>query len=250
MTPSLFDYKIELELLGEVSMYIGVGIQVLISFILGGAVGMDREFKSKVAGLKTNILICIGACLYTTISMLNAKSFGTPVDPNRLAAQIVSGIGFLGAGAIVQSRGQVQGLTTAATIWVVAAIGFTIGSGYPVSATFFTITVLMVLKMINPIIYLMERMQKKSAHFHMEILSNGSVKKACVNIVLNESVSLDEVYEEDYKDKQKILHVLLFAHPRVIDRIKRRSQQLIKVKDVIYRQTDEEIIPDEIEDDD
>lgn len=234
----MFGHTLKIELLGEVSMYIAIGFQVVMAFILGGLVGIDREFKSKVAGLKTNILICIGATLYTTISMLNAKTYGAPVDPNRLAAQIVSVIGFLGAGAIVQSKGHVQGLTTAATIWVVASIGFTIGSGYPISASFFTVTVLAVLKLINPFIRLVEKMKGKSVHYHLEILSNGSVKNDLVDLILSESVKLDEIYEEKYSNNQKILHILIFTHPRVIDRIHWRAQQLIKVDKVIYRQID------------
>ena len=142
---------IDIELLGEVPVYIGVGIQILSAIVFGGMVGYDREKKMKAAGLKTNILICLGATLYTVISVLHLKGYaGGPVDPNRVGAQIVSGIGFLGAGAIIQGRGAVVGMTTAATIWVVAAIGYTIGLGYPVSAGLFSITVLFVLKWINP----------------------------------------------------------------------------------------------------
>ncbi|MCF8060355.1 MAG: MgtC/SapB family protein, partial [Bacteriovoracaceae bacterium] len=119
---------IELELLGEVPVYVGVGIQILSAIFFGGMVGYDREKKMKAAGLKTNILICLGATLYTVISLLHVRGFtGGPIDPNRVGAQIVSGIGFLGAGAIIQGRGSVIGMTTAATIWVVAAIGYTIG---------------------------------------------------------------------------------------------------------------------------
>ena len=106
---------INLEVLGETPKFIAIGIQVITALILGGIVGMDREAKLKAAGLKTNILICIGATLYTTISMLTTQNIEGMVDPNRVAAQIVSGIGFLGAGAIMQSRGSVFGLTTAAT---------------------------------------------------------------------------------------------------------------------------------------
>ena len=86
---------------------------------------------------------------------------GGPIDPNRVGAQIVSGIGFLGAGAILQGKGGVVGLTTAATIWVVAAIGYTIGAGYPISAFLFALTVLTVLKLIKPSTILFEK--KKQA---------------------------------------------------------------------------------------
>lgn len=103
-----------------------------MSVVLGGAVGLEREIAGKPAGLRTNILICVGAALLTDVSieLSRGKLPGTQLgDPARLAAQIVSGIGFIGAGTIMQARGTVTGLTSAATIWVVAAIGITVGAG-------------------------------------------------------------------------------------------------------------------------
>ncbi len=104
--------------------------------MLGGAIGLEREIAGKPAGLRTNILICMGAALLTDVSIgLVTNSDGTRVgDPARLAAQIVTGIGFLGAGTIMQARGTITGLTSAATIWVVAAIGITIGAGHYLEA--------------------------------------------------------------------------------------------------------------------
>ncbi|HET9426519.1 MAG TPA: MgtC/SapB family protein [Gemmatimonadaceae bacterium] len=109
--------------------------KLLLAVVLGGAIGLERELKGKPAGLRTNILICMGAALLTdvsiSISLMGATRIG---DPARLAAQIVSGVGFLGAGTIMQSSGTVTGLTSAATIWVVAAIGIAVGSGNYVGA--------------------------------------------------------------------------------------------------------------------
>ena len=104
--------------------------------ILGGAIGLEREIAGKPAGLRTNILICLGAALLTDVSIGMVRTVdGTMIgDPARLAAQIITGIGFLGAGSIMQARGTITGLTTAATIWVVAAIGITIGSGHYLEA--------------------------------------------------------------------------------------------------------------------
>jgi putative Mg2+ transporter-C (MgtC) family protein len=107
-----------------------------LAILLGGAIGLEREIAGKPAGLRTNILICIGAVLITDVSIGIATANGERVgDPARLAAQIVSGIGFIGAGTIMQARGTVTGLTSAATIWVVAAIGIAIGSGRFIEAT-------------------------------------------------------------------------------------------------------------------
>ena len=100
--------------------------RLLLAALLGGAVGTERELSGKPAGLRTNLHICVGAALITELSAAVAANGAG--DPGRLAAQIVSGIGFIGAGTIIQSRGKVVGLTTAATLWVVAAIGMAVGS--------------------------------------------------------------------------------------------------------------------------
>lgn len=229
-----------LEVLGDTPKFLAIGIQVLTALFLGGLVGMDREAKLKAAGLKTNILICIGATLYTTISILVTKNATGMVDPNRVAAQIVSGIGFLGAGAIMQSRGSVFGLTTAATIWVVAAIGYTIGAGYIFSAILFTFTVLLVLKLINPLNNWLEKTNDYK-YFHIEILSRGSTKKTINEIIFGESIELDEIYEEEVEGTNKgrrILHIFLTAHPRAVDRMLSEIRQAIKVEKVNHRTLD------------
>ncbi|MEK7389568.1 MAG: MgtC/SapB family protein [Elusimicrobiota bacterium] len=103
-------------------------LSLFVALILGTAIGLERELSDKAAGLRTNILICIGSCLFSILSRGLATAAGT--DITRIAAQIVSGIGFLGAGAIMREGEHVTGLTTAATIWVVAAIGVTVGFGF------------------------------------------------------------------------------------------------------------------------
>ncbi len=103
-----------------------------VSVFCGALVGLERERRGKPAGFRTNILICLGAAIYMQIGELVLIS-GAPgmSDPTRIAAQVVTGIGFLGAGTIMQSGGSIIGLTSAATIWVVAAIGLMIGAGFP-----------------------------------------------------------------------------------------------------------------------
>jgi putative Mg2+ transporter-C (MgtC) family protein len=121
--------------------------KLALATVLGGVIGWEREASGKPAGLRTNILICIGAALLTEVSIyFSTITDGEPRwDPARITAQIVSGIGFLGAGTIMQARGTVTGLTTAATLWVVAAIGMTVGAGAFVEATGTTLLVLVVL---------------------------------------------------------------------------------------------------------
>lgn len=109
-------------------------LKLALAVVLGGAIGLEREIAGKPAGLRTNILICVGAALLTDVSIGITMVPEQVGDPSRLAAQIVSGIGFIGAGTIMQARGTVTGLTSAATIWVVAAIGITVGAGFYVEA--------------------------------------------------------------------------------------------------------------------
>jgi uncharacterized membrane protein YhiD involved in acid resistance len=117
--------------------------KLVIAVLVGGGIGLERELKGKPAGLRTNILICVGSALLMDLSMGIADSHGG--DPGRIAAQVVTGIGFLGAGTILHTRGQITGLTSAATIWVVAAIGLTIGAGYFIEALGSTVAVMIVL---------------------------------------------------------------------------------------------------------
>jgi len=116
--------------------------QLALATLLGGAIGLERELGGKPAGLRTNILICLGAVLYTSLSIDIA---GDRADPGRVAAQIVTGVGFIGAGTILHARGAVVGLTSAATIWVVAAIGVALGARHyleAIGATLFVVAVL------------------------------------------------------------------------------------------------------------
>ena len=106
--------------------------RIILAAILGALIGYERQFKHKSAGLRTNVLVCIGSCLVMIISnLIYAQVEGkTNADPARLAAQVVSGIGFLGAGAIIKEGVTVIGLTTAACIWVVSGVGLAVGGGY------------------------------------------------------------------------------------------------------------------------
>lgn len=117
--------------------------KLVIAVLIGGGVGLERELKRKPAGLRTNVLICVGSALLMDLSMRIADAHGG--DPGRIAAQVVTGIGFLGAGTILHTRGQITGLTSAATIWVVAALGLTIGAGFFVEALGSALTVMIVL---------------------------------------------------------------------------------------------------------
>ena len=102
-------------------------VKLLLSLALGGIIGAERELRDKAAGFRTLMFICVGSTLFTIFSVRVAVASGA--DPGRIAAQIVTGIGFLGGGVILRERGEVRGLTTASTIWLVAALGVGVGSG-------------------------------------------------------------------------------------------------------------------------
>lgn len=127
--------------------------RLVLAALLGGLVGLERELAAKPAGLRTNMLICVGAAMFTELSLaiaLLATGGGEALraDPARLAAQIIPGIGFIGAGAILHSRGRVTGLTTAATLWVVTAVGIAVGAGAYVEAMGTTAMVLFTLALV------------------------------------------------------------------------------------------------------
>ena len=129
-------------------------LRLLLAAVFGAAIGLERELRRKPAGLRTNMLIALGAALFTTVSLKMASGSGTP---DRIAAQVVTGIGFLGAGAILRSGRNVHGMTTAATIWVNAAIGMAAGAGEFGIAALATLVTLVVLTLLPPIEAFFER---------------------------------------------------------------------------------------------
>jgi putative Mg2+ transporter-C (MgtC) family protein len=138
-------------------------LQVILATLLGGAIGLERELSGKPAGLRTNILICVGATLFTVLSFKLSLGRG---DPARVAAQILPGVGFIGAGTILHARGSITGLTSAATIWVVAAIGMAIGAGAYTDAIGTAILVMLILWGLGNLEKLIAR---KSTYSHVVI---------------------------------------------------------------------------------
>ncbi len=118
-------------------------IKLLVAGLCGGLIGLERERDNKPAGIRTQMLVALGSALFMIVSLSVGSDLR--VDPSRIAAQVVTGIGFLGAGAIIRDRGSVRGMTTAASIWVVAAIGLTIGAGLFVEGIFITIFTFLIL---------------------------------------------------------------------------------------------------------
>ena len=179
--------------------------KIIISILCGLVIGINRERKQKAAGIKTNVLICLGSTVYTYISLLNLSP-GMTADPNRAMAQIISGIGFLGAGAILRSGAGVIGLTTAASIWVVAAIGAAIGIGAYHVALVTLIGVMLVLIIVNPVYGFFSFVRE----YEFTIISTSSVKKIFYGIVLNSGADLitqkEKIFDDSgiYKTKVRV----------------------------------------------
>jgi putative Mg2+ transporter-C (MgtC) family protein len=119
-------------------------LRLALAGVLGGLIGLERELRDREAGLRTHLLVALGAALFTIVGAYGFASFRL-TDPTRVAAQIVTGIGFLGAGAIIRQGSTIRGLTTAATLWVVAAVGLASGAGYYSAALITTALVLLAL---------------------------------------------------------------------------------------------------------
>ena len=124
---------------------------IVLAAMLGGVIGMEREWHGHPAGLRTNILVALGSCLFTILSIEGFPLHGSAQDTARIAAQIVTGIGFLGAGALIHGKSSIRGLTTAATIWLVAAIGMAVGADMYFIAVFTTLLTTAVLVLLRPV---------------------------------------------------------------------------------------------------
>jgi putative Mg2+ transporter-C (MgtC) family protein len=126
-----------------------LALRLTVGLVLGAVIGFERELQRQPAGFRTHSLVSLGAALFTVVSAYGFS--GDLVDPTRIAAQIVSGIGFIGAGTILQHRGHIRGLTTAASLWSVAAIGTAAGAGLYIVAIVGTLLILIVLSILDRI---------------------------------------------------------------------------------------------------
>src|SRR5215510_5518760 len=163
-------------------MDLSMALKLFLAAVLGGMIGMERELRDKPAGLRTNILICVGSTLFMSISTKVAALLGG--DPTRIAAQIISGIGFLGAGAVLHSHGFVLGLTTAATIWVVAGVGMALGSGMYLVAIFATAMSLATLYFLS---FIEDKIQGRRSYSYALVVTDLNHSLASINIVLQQS---------------------------------------------------------------
>ena len=132
---------------GPMDLTPAIILKLVLAAALGGLVGLERELRGKPAGLRTNMFICAGSALFTVLSELMARQWGG--DATRIASNLIHGIGFIGAGSIIRAQGAVRGLTTAATIFVLASVGMAVGSGFYWTGVFTAVTMLLTLGLLG-----------------------------------------------------------------------------------------------------
>jgi Uncharacterized membrane protein len=177
-----------------------VPLKLLLAVACGGAIGLERELNRKAAGLRTNVLICFGAALYMIVSR-HISGGAAYTDPARLAAQVVAGIGFLGAGVILQARGSITGLTTAATIFVVGGIGIAIGEGLFALAFFSTASIIIVLVVLRRV----ERSILKRSrlfHYHLKTRDPAEFLEALLDELERQHLRLEDFEVKEVSEQE------------------------------------------------
>jgi putative Mg2+ transporter-C (MgtC) family protein len=173
--------------------------RLAIAAALGAAVGIERELREREAGIRTHLLVSVGACLFTIVGAYGFHNFSS-VDPTRIAAQVVTGIGFLGAGAIIREGISVRGLTTAASLWVVAAIGMAAGAGYYWPAVAGTALTVLALWPLRALAYrTIERLRPPERRLVVELREGASVKK-----LLETFGDVRQIEVEDERDRRVV----------------------------------------------
>lgn len=155
----------------DVNVDVEMGLRLLLSFCIGTAIGLEREYRSKAAGLRTMIMICLGSTIFTELSMVLGGD-----TPDRIASTLVTGVGFLGAGVIFKDGMTITGITTATTIWISAALGMAVGAGEYFIAVVSSVVVLIVLTALEKIQTVIERWHQ-SRSYKLTIAPRGDFEK-------------------------------------------------------------------------
>ena len=154
--------------------YLEAGLRILMAIVLGGMIGMERGLKNRPAGLRTYMLVCLGACIVMLTNQYVYEAFGVG-DPVRMGAQVVSGIGFLGAGTIiVTARNQIKGLTTAAGLWASACVGLALGIGLYAVSIMGSVAIFVILTLLHELDFRMRR-STKQVEVYVELKHNVAV---------------------------------------------------------------------------
>ena len=214
--------------LREVTL-LAVIVRIVVSFVLGGMLGMERGLKQRPAGLRTYMLVCVGACMIMLTNEYIVQVYGTG-DPARMAAQVVSGIGFLGAGTIIVTKhSQIKGLTTAAGLWAAAAVGLATGIGFYEAAIVGAMVIFITLSVLSN---LDSRMHRKTDHFDAYVELPESVSLGMfMDALANRNITMEDAQldaHHAYTDGSRSFLVQLtttrrFARTELLEEISRAA---------------------------
>ncbi|WP_459502566.1 MgtC/SapB family protein [Bacillus sp. C1] len=190
-------------------------IRLLAAILAGACIGTERQWRNRMAGLRTNALVSLGACLFVLLSVMTVEE----QSPTRIAAQVVSGIGFLGGGVIIREGFSIRGLNTAATLWCAAAVGTLIGAGFLKAGIIGACGVIFVHIFLRPMGVFMNK--KSQGHQQEEIRyvisvtclekDENHIRVLLMHMVYTEELGLQELYSEDIEKEKKVI-VKAFLH--------------------------------------
>ncbi|PFZ30129.1 hypothetical protein COM22_09455 [Bacillus wiedmannii] len=183
-------------------------LRLFIAIIVGACIGMERQWRHRMAGLRTNALVSLGACIFVLLSVM----LDHDASPSRIAAQVVSGIGFLGGGVIIRDGFSIRGLNTAATLWCAAAVGTLTGAGFLVAAILGATGVLLANILLRPIALFMNQKSKEESPEQTNYLLSltcseeheSHIRFLLMHMVSSEGIGLKELYSEDVDSNQKV----------------------------------------------
>ncbi len=202
-------------------------IRILLAALVGGIIGIEREYHDKSAGFRTMILIATGSAFFTIIS----EVMGSPIQDNtRIAAAVVSGIGFLGAGAILKDGNAVRGMTTAAAIWLVASLGVGLGTGLYQLVTVVAGTILLVLWIFPPFERKIDALHDFFT-FHITIKNTDTQEDKLLAMFADAGVKVVHVSRSQEKGTQRIVHVKVKTNPQkhaIIGRALANAKMVVK----------------------
>jgi putative Mg2+ transporter-C (MgtC) family protein len=202
-------------------------LKLILAIALGGLIGLEREASQKPAGFRTNILVCVGSTMMMALAMLLVQAKGGGADALiRLAAGVITGVGFLGAGTIFQARGTIAGLTTASTLWLVAGLGLVIGAGYYVPALIFTaltITTLLLFRRIED-----TYLRKSQFHYHLKAKARPYILAGLRKLALHHGVRLERLTMKQDGSS----YLLAFSFSASEDKEQEFNQGLLELADI------------------
>jgi len=206
---------------------IEVVLKLVLAIALGGLIGLEREASQKPAGFRTNILVCVGSAMMMTLAVLLVQSKGgSPDTLVRMAAGVITGMGFIGAGTIFQSRGAIAGLTTASTLWLVAGLGLVIGAGYYLPALIFTaltITTLLLFRRIEN-----TYLHKSQFHYHLKAKARPYILASLRKLALHHGVRLERLTMK----QEGSSYLLAFAFSASEEKEQEFNQGLLELADI------------------